>query len=139
MTARPVPEELLPHLRRARDLADRNYAEPLDLDSLAAAAGVSKYHFLRCFAATYGKTPALYLAERRIERAQDLLRATNVTVTEACMLVGYSSLGSFSRKFTELVGMSPSEYQAKFAAEGAPHIPGCYVFMHGLSDRKPLL
>ncbi|MEC3919531.1 helix-turn-helix transcriptional regulator [Nocardia sp. CDC160] len=138
MTTRPVPEELLPHLRRARDLADRNYAEPLDLESLAAAAGVSKFHFLRCFAATYGKTPALYLAERRIERAQDLLRATNVTVTEACMLVGYSSLGSFSRKFTELVGMSPSEYQAKFAAEGAPHIPGCYVFMHGLSDRKPL-
>ncbi|GAB3210336.1 helix-turn-helix transcriptional regulator [Nocardia tengchongensis] len=137
MTERPVPEELLPHLRRARDLADRNYAEPLDLGALAAAAGVSKYHFLRCFAATYGKTPALYLAERRIERAQDLLRATNVTVTEACMLVGYSSLGSFSRKFTDLVGMSPSEYQAKFAAEGAPHIPGCYVFMHGLSDRKP--
>ncbi|MFE4460920.1 helix-turn-helix transcriptional regulator [Nocardia tengchongensis] len=138
MTERPVPEDLLPHLRRARDLADRNYAEPLDLGALAAAAGVSKYHFLRCFAATYGKTPALYLAERRIERAQDLLRATNVTVTEACMLVGYSSLGSFSRKFTDLVGMSPSEYQAKFAAEGAPHIPGCYVFMHGLSDRKPL-
>ncbi|MRH87080.1 helix-turn-helix domain-containing protein [Nocardia sp. SYP-A9097] len=139
MTPRPVPEELLPHLRRARDLADRNYAEPLDLEMLAAAAGVSKYHFLRCFAATYGKTPALYLAERRIERAQDLLRATNITVTETCMMVGYSSLGSFSRKFTELVGMSPSEYQAKFAAEGAPHIPGCYIFMHGLSDRKPLL
>ncbi|WP_067566995.1 helix-turn-helix transcriptional regulator [Nocardia acidivorans] len=137
MTPRPVPEELLPHLRRARDLADRNYAEPLDLEALAAAARVSKYHFLRCFAATYGKTPALYLAERRIERAQDLLRATNITVTEACMMVGYSSLGSFSRKFTELVGMSPSEYQAKFAAEGAPHIPGCYIFMHGLSDRKP--
>ncbi|WP_067543053.1 helix-turn-helix transcriptional regulator [Nocardia crassostreae] len=136
MSARPVPADLLPHLRRARDLADRNYAEPLDLDSLAAAAGVSKYHFLRCFAATYGKTPAVYLAERRIERAQDLLRATNVTVTEACMLVGYSSLGSFNRKFTELVGMSPSEYQAKFAAEGVPHIPGCFVFMHGLSDRK---
>ncbi|QLY32322.1 helix-turn-helix transcriptional regulator [Nocardia huaxiensis] len=136
MSSRPVPEDLLPHLRRARDLADRNYAQPLDLDSLAAAAGVSKYHFLRCFAATYGKTPALYLAERRIERAQDLLRATNITVTEACMLVGYSSLGSFSRKFTELVGMSPSEYQAKFAVEGVPHIPGCYVFMHGLSDRK---
>ncbi|WP_306363021.1 helix-turn-helix domain-containing protein [Nocardia sp. CC227C] len=136
MAARPVPEDLLPHLRRARDLADRNYAEPLDLDRLAAAAGVSKYHFLRSFAATYGKTPAVYLAERRIERAQDLLRATNVTVTEACMLVGYSSLGSFSRKFTELVGLSPSEYQAKFAAEGTPRIPGCFVFIHGLSDRK---
>ena len=116
--------------------ADRHYAEPLDLDGLAAAAGVSKYHFLRCFAVTYGRTPALYLAERRIERAQDLLRATNVTVTEACMLVGYSSLGSFSRKFTDLVGMSPSAYQAKFAIEGAPHIPGCYIFMHGLSDRR---
>ncbi len=137
VTPRPVPEDLLPHLRRARDLADREYAQPLDLDGLAAAAGVSKYHFLRCFAATYGKTPAAYLAERRIERAQDLLRATNVTVTEACMLVGYTSLGSFSRKFTELVGMSPSAYQAKFAADGAPRIPGCYVFMHGLSDRAP--
>jgi AraC-like DNA-binding protein len=132
-----VPEDLLVHLRRARDLADREYAEPLDLDGLAAAAGVSKYHFLRCFAATYGKTPALYLAERRIERAQDLLRATNLTVTEVCMLVGYSSLGSFSSRFRQLVGVSPSEYQARFAVAGAPHIPGCYVFMHGLSDTRP--
>ncbi|MEV6333439.1 MULTISPECIES: helix-turn-helix transcriptional regulator [Nocardia] len=127
---------LLPHLRRARDLADRNYAEPLNLDELAAAAGVSKYHFLRAFAAVYGVTPAAYLAERRIERAQDYLRATNLTVTEVCMLVGYSSLGSFSSKFRQLVGVTPSEYQAKFA-DGAPRIPGCYVFMHGLSDRKP--
>lgn len=130
-----VPEELLVHLRRARDLADRSYAEPLDLDELAAAAGVSKYHFLRCFAATYGKTPAQYLAERRIERAQDLLRATNLTVTEVCMLVGYTSLGSFSSRFRALVGVSPSAYQAKFAERGAPRIPGCFVFMHGLSDR----
>ncbi|MFI7668727.1 helix-turn-helix transcriptional regulator [Nocardia sp. NPDC049526] len=127
---------LLPHLRRARDLADRNYAEPLNLDELAAAARVSKYHFLRAFAAVYGVTPAAYLAERRIERAQDYLRATNLTVTEVCMLVGYSSLGSFSSKFRQLVGVTPSEYQAKFA-DGAPRIPGCYVFMHGLSDRKP--
>ncbi|WP_062983790.1 helix-turn-helix transcriptional regulator [Nocardia anaemiae] len=127
---------LLPHLRRARDLADRNYAEPLNLDELAAAAGVSKYHFLRAFAAVYGVTPAAYLAERRIERAQDYLRATNLTVTEVCMLVGYSSLGSFSSKFRQLVGVTPSEYQAKFA-DGAPRIPGCYVFMHRLSDRKP--
>ena len=123
------------HLRRARDLADRSYAEPLDLDALAAAAGVSKYHFLRCFTATYGKTPAVYLAERRVERAQDLLRATNLTVTEVCMLVGYSSLGSFSSRFRELVGVSPSANQAKFAERGAPRIPGCFVFMHGLSDR----
>ncbi|KAA0020190.1 helix-turn-helix domain-containing protein [Antrihabitans cavernicola] len=129
-----VPADLLVHLRRARDLADKHYAEPLDLDELAATAGVSKYHFLRSFAATYGKTPALYLAERRIERAQDLLRATNLTVTEVCVMVGYTSLGSFSRKFSELVGTPPSAYQQKFAT-GVPHIPGCFVFMHGLSDR----
>ena len=131
-----VPAELLVHLRRARDHADRNYAEQLDLDELAATAGVSKYHFLRCFAVTYGKTPAVYLAERRIERAQDLLRATNLTVTEVCMLVGYTSLGSFSSKFSQLVGVAPSDYQAQFAADGAPRIPGCYVFMHGLSDLR---
>ncbi|MFD4439098.1 helix-turn-helix domain-containing protein [Nocardia sp. NPDC058519] len=125
---------LLPHLRRARDLVDRRYADPLDLDELARSAGVSKYHFLRAFAAVYGRTPAVYLAERRIERAQDLLRSTNLTVTEVCMLVGYTSLGSFSAKFRQLVGVTPSEYQSKFA-DGAPHIPGCYVFMHGLSDR----
>lgn len=135
MTAQPVAHDLLVHLRRARDLADKRYSEQLDLDELARAAGVSKYHFLRCFAATYGKTPALYLAERRIERAQDLLRATNLTVTEVCDLVGYSSLGSFSSKFRQLVGVTPSAYQAKFAAAGVPHIPGCFVFMHGLSDR----
>lgn len=133
----PVPEGMLVHLRRARDTADRDYAEPLDLDRLAAAARVSKYHFLRCFAATYGKTPAQYLAERRIERAQDLLRATNLTVTEVCHLVGYTSLGSFSTRFLALVGLSPSAYQAKYAEVGNPRIPGCYVFMHGLSDRRP--
>ncbi|WP_067838359.1 helix-turn-helix domain-containing protein [Nocardia lijiangensis] len=134
--ARGLPAlSLLPHLRKARDLADQHYADPLNLDELAAAAGISKYHFLRAFAAVYGVTPAAYLAERRIERAQDLLRATNLTVTEVCMLVGYTSLGSFSSKFRQLVGVTPSEYQAKFA-DGAPRIPGCYVFMHGLSDRK---
>ena len=131
-----VPDDLLVHLRRARDLADRHYAEPLDLDTLAATAGVSKYHFLRCFAAVYGRTPAAYLAERRIERAQDLLRATNLTVTEICHLVGYTSLGSFGTRFRQLVGVTPSAYQAQFAAAGVPHIPGCFVFMHGLSDRR---
>jgi AraC-like DNA-binding protein len=131
-----VPEDLLPHLRRARDHADRHYAEPLDLDELASTAGVSKYHFLRCFASTYGVTPGRYLAERRIERAQDLLRSTNLTVTEVCHLVGYTSLGSFSSRFRHLVGLSPRAYQAAFATEGAPRVPGCYVFMHGLSDRR---
>lgn len=131
-----VPDDLLIHLRRARDLADSRYADTLGLDSLASEAGISKYHFLRCFAAVYGRTPGSYLTERRIERAQDLLRATNLTVTEVCVLVGFSSLGSFSTRFTDLVGMTPSAYQAKYAAEGTPPIPGCYVFMHGLSDRR---
>jgi AraC-like DNA-binding protein len=131
-----VPEQLLVHLRRAHDVIDRRYAEPLVLDEIAAVAGVSKFHFLRCFAETYGITPAQYLAERRIERAQDLLRNTNLTVTEVCIAVGYSSLGSFSSRFRDLVGMSPSSYQASFAATGSPRIPGCFIFMHGLSDRR---
>jgi AraC-like DNA-binding protein len=132
-----TPEHLLVHLRRARDLIDRHYAEPLDLSALADEAGVSKYYFLRCFAATYGLTPGAYLAQRRVERAQDLLRATNLTVTEVCRLVGYDSLGSFSSRFKALVGVSPSAYQARYAATGAPMIPGCVVLMHGLSDRTP--
>jgi AraC-like DNA-binding protein len=127
---------LLVHLRRARDLADRRYREPLDLATLAREAGVSKYHFLRCFAATYGRTPGAYLTERRIERAQDLLRATNLTVTEVCLLVGYTSLGSFSSTFRRLVGVSPSAYQASFAESGAARIPGCFIFMWGLPERR---
>jgi len=133
-----VAGDLLVHLRRARDLIDRDYAQPLDLTKLASAAGMSKFHFLRCFASTYGLTPAAYLTERRIERAQDLLRATNLTVTEVCGLVGYASLGSFSNRFTQLVGMSPSAYQARWASTGGPRIPGCFIFMHGLSDRSPI-
>ena len=132
-----VAEDLLTHLRRARDTMDREYAEPLNLTGLAAAAGLSKYHFLRCFTATYGVTPAAYLTQRRIERAQDLLRSTNLSVTEVCLLVGYSSLGSFSSRFRALVGVSPSAYQARWAGTGGPRIPGCFILMHGLSDRRP--
>jgi len=129
-------EALLPHLRRAKDAADRDYAEPLDLDALAAAAHVSRYHFARTFAATYGEPPMRYLTRRRIERAQDLLRSANLSVTEVCVLVGFSSLGSFSSRFRELVGESPSEYRARWAAAGGPHIPGCFLFMRGI-DRWP--
>lgn len=131
----PVADDLLPGLRAARDVMDRDYARDLVLDDLARVAGLSKYHFLRCFAAAYGQTPAQYLAYRRIERAQDLLRATNLTVTEICRLVGYESLGSFSSRFAELVGISPSAYQAKYAGSGGPMIPGCYLLMIGLQDR----
>lgn len=129
-----APDDVLIHLRRARDLADREYAAPLDLDRLAAAAGVSKYHFLRVFRATYGVTPAEYVSRRRIERAQDLLRATNLTVTEVCHAVGFSSLGSFSSRFRSVVGESPSDFQRRYAAAGAPHIPGCVLFMWGLVE-----
>lgn len=125
-----VPASLLPHLRRARDLADRSFAEPIDVDKLAAEAATSKYHFIRCFATVYGETPMRYLTRRRIERAQDLLRATNLTVTEVCHAVGYSSLGTFSTRFHDLVGASPSAYQQAHAS--SPHIPGCYVFMLGM-------
>ena len=131
---REVAPGLVPHLRRARDHIDRNYQAPLNLDGLAAVAGVSKYHFARCFEATYGDTPMRYLTRRRIERAQDLLRAANLTVTEVCMLVGFSSLGSFSTRFRRLVGESPAAYGARWAARGAPHVPGCYVFMRGAVD-----
>ncbi|WP_106212073.1 helix-turn-helix domain-containing protein [Kineococcus rhizosphaerae] len=127
------PDDLLVHLRRARDLIDRHYAEDLDLDRLAATAGLSRFHFLRSFRGAYGCTPGEHLTRRRVERAQDLLRATNLTVTEVCHLVGYSSLGSFSSTFRRLVGTTPSAYQARWAS-GAPRVPGCFVLMHGLRD-----
>jgi AraC-like DNA-binding protein len=131
-----APGDVLRHLRRARDHADAHYAEPLDLEALAAVAGLSKYHFQRLFTATYGLSPAAYVSQRRVERAQDLLRATNLTVTEVCYAVGFASLGSFSSRFRELVGETPSEFQKRYAVDGAPRIPGCFVFMWGLAERR---
>src|SRR5207248_4357682 len=121
-------------LRRAHDHIDRHYQQPLDLGQMAAVARVSKYHFARCFEATYGQTPVRYLTRRRIERAQDLLRGANLTVTEVCMLVGFASLGSFSSRFTQLAGESPAAYRARWAALGGPRVPGCYLFMRGVFD-----
>ena len=116
------------HLRRARDLMDRRYAEPVDLDAMARAAGFSRYHFARSFRAAFGEPPGAYLSRRRVERAKDLLRSANLTVTEICMLVGFSSLGSFSSRFTELVGMAPTAYRAQQVARGGPpQIPGCFL------------
>jgi AraC-like DNA-binding protein len=131
---RAVAVELLPHLRRARDHIDRHYQTALNLDRLAGIAGVSKFHFARSFEATYGETPIRYLTRRRIERAQDLLRVANLTVTEVCMLVGFASLGSFSSRFTQLVGESPTAYRDRWAARGGPHVPGCFLFMRGVLD-----
>jgi AraC-like DNA-binding protein len=126
---------LLSHLRRAHDHVDRHYREPLDLDRLSRVAGVSKFHFVRTFEATYGETPIRYLTRRRIERARDLLRHANLTVTEICMLVGFSSLGAFSRRFTLLVGESPTAYRDRWAARGGPHVPGCWLFMRGAVEQ----
>ena len=132
--SRPLGADLAVHLRRARDHIDRHYATALDLDGLARVAGVSKYHFARCFEALYGEAPIRYVTRRRIERAQDLLRHANLTVTEICTAVGFASLGSFSSRFSELVGESPSAYRARWAARGAPHVPGCWLFMRGVLD-----
>jgi AraC-like DNA-binding protein len=123
---------LLADLRRARDHVDHNYREPLVLDELARVAGVSKYHFARSFEAAYGETPMRYLTRRRIERAQDLLRVANLTVTEVCMAVGFASLGSFSARFRQLVGESPTAYRDRWATRGGPHVPGCFLFMRGV-------
>ena len=126
--ARVSRTERVSYLRSARDLMDLRYAEPLDLDRMAAQAGFSKFHFARAFKDAYGETPANYLTRRRVERAKDLLRAANLTVTEVCMLVGFSSLGSFSTRFSELVGMSPSAFQRASAARGGPPpVPGCFL------------
>jgi AraC-like DNA-binding protein len=120
----------LPHLRAAKDLMDRAYAEPLDLDALARRAGYSRYHFLRAFRDAFGETPRTYLTRRRIERAKDLLRSANLTVTEICFLVGFSSLGSFCSRFTELVGITPTAYRDTAMRDGGPPpIPGCYLMM----------
>jgi AraC-like DNA-binding protein len=121
---------LLPALRRARDLIDRDYAEPLDLHAMANEAGYSRFHFARAFAAAYGETPHAYLTRRRIERAKTLLRSANLSITEICFLVGFASLGSFSSRFRELVGRSPSDYRDDaIARTGVPPIPGCVVLM----------
>lgn len=109
------PEELatLAHLRRARDLMDREFDRPLDVAAIAEAAMMSPAHFSRQFRATYGETPNAYLMTRRMERAQALLRVGDLSVTEVCMAVGWSSLGSFSARFTRLVGETPSAYRAR--------------------------
>jgi AraC-like DNA-binding protein len=120
----------LPALRRARDLIDLRYAEPLDLTTLAREAGYSKFHFARAFAAAYGETPRGYLTRRRLERAKELLRVANLSVTEICFVVGFESLGSFSSLFRRIVGQTPSDYRrASVSRGGPPPIPGCMVLM----------
>ena len=121
-----TPEELanLAHLRRARDLMDREYARPLDVAALARAALMSTAHFSRQFRAAYGETPYAYLMMRRIERAKALLRRGDLSVTEVCLAVGCTSLGSFSARFTQLVGETPTAYRAR-DHRALASLPGC--------------
>ena len=119
------PERLrhLAALRSVRDRMDREYARPLDVEALARGVHMSAGHLSREFKRVYGESPYSYLMTRRIERAKALLRRGDLSVTEVCFAVGCSSLGTFSTRFTELVGVPPSSYRAQ--AEGAGEIPSC--------------
>ncbi len=111
-------------LRRARDRIDREYAQPLDVEAIASGVHMSAGHFSRKFRAAYGESPYSYLMTRRIERAMALLRRGDLSVTEVCFEVGCSSLGTFSTRFAELVGMPPSAYRTR-QAEATAGMPSC--------------
>jgi AraC-like DNA-binding protein len=120
----PENRENLAHLRRARDLIDREYASRLDIAQVARAALMSPAHFSRQFRAAYGETPYRYLMTRRIERAKFLLRSGELSVTEVCLSVGCTSLGSFSSSFTQMVGETPSAYRSRDHS-GLLKVSGC--------------
>ena len=116
-------EDLNRRLLRARDAMDRTYAEPLNVRAVAAVAHISEAHFIRSFRATFGETPHRYLQRRRVERAMFLLRETHRSVTDICFDVGFTSLGTFSRTFREIVGERPSDYRA---GNGPILAPNCF-------------
>jgi len=127
VTSRPAEAQHLrdlARLRRVRDRIDREYAQPLDVEALARGAHMSAGHLSREFRAAYGEAPYGYLMTRRIERAMALLRCGDLTVTEVCFAVGCSSLGTFSTRFTELIGVSPSVYRRE-AARATAGMPAC--------------
>jgi AraC-like DNA-binding protein len=111
-------------LRRVRDRIDREYAQPLNVEALARGVHISAGHLSREFRAAYGESPYSYLMTRRVERAMALLRMGELSVTDVCFAVGCQSLGTFSTRFTELVGMPPSAYR-RAAADGEPGLPAC--------------
>jgi AraC-like DNA-binding protein len=125
------------HLLRAKDLADARYAEPLEVEDLAKAAGLSPAHFSREFRAAFGESPHGYLLTRRLERAAALLRTTDRSVAEICFDVGLRSVGSFTTSFTRTYGMSPTAYRASFpsAAERAL-VPACIIRAYGRPQRR---
>ena len=111
---------------RARDAMDRTYAQPLDVPALASIACVSEAHFIRTFRATFGETPHRYLQRRRVERSMFLLRDTDRSITDICLDVGFSSLGTFSRTFRDIVGESPSEYRQRADRTA---VPTCFAMV----------
>src|SRR6266705_2986604 len=119
-----VAEDSNRRLLRARDAMDRTYSQPLDIPSLARIAFVSEAHFIRIFRATFGETPHRYLQRRRVERSMFLLRETERSVTDICLDVGFSSLGTFSRTFRDIVGQSPSDYRR---CADVPAAPTCFT------------
>jgi transcriptional regulator GlxA family with amidase domain len=125
------------HLLRAKDLADARYFEPLDLEALASAAGLSRAHFSREFRRAFGESPHAYLLTRRLERAAALLRTTDRSVADVCFSVGAQSVGSFTTSFTRTFGISPTAYRAMFppAADHA-RVPACVVRFYGRPQRS---
>jgi AraC-like DNA-binding protein len=115
------------HLLRVRDLIDRAYAQQLNLDALARSAAVSPSYFSRSFKTAFGETPHQYLISRRLERAKALLRSGELSVTEVCLAVGFTSLGSFSSQFRRVVGDTPSGYRDRGGHPDLAKLPGCYV------------
>jgi len=125
------------HLLRAKDLADARYFEPLDVDDLARAAGLSRAHFSREFRGAFGESPHSYLLTRRMERAAALLRTTDRSVADICFSVGLQSVGSFTTSFTRTFGSSPTVYRATFPpAEHQARVPACVVRFYGRPQHR---
>lgn len=130
----PPPDR---HLLRARDLADARYFEPLTVDDLARAAGLSRAHFSQAFRRAFGESPHAYLLTRRLERAAALLRTTDRSVTEICFSVGLQSLGSFTTSFTRTYGLSPTAYREQYPPAAAyALIPGCVARAYGRPQHR---
>jgi AraC-like DNA-binding protein len=125
------------HLLRAKDLADARYFEPLDVDDLAAAAGLSRAHFSREFRRAFGESPHAYLLTRRLERAAALLRTTDRSVADVCLSVGLQSIGSFTTSFNRMFGVSPTAYRARFPpASQHALVPACVVRAYGRPQHR---
>lgn len=134
MTGQPIER----HLLRAKDLADRAYDEGVDVDAMAAAAGLSRAYFSRAFKTAFGQSPHVYLLTRRLERAAWLLRHTDRSVAEVCMAVGWSSVGSFTTTFTRTFAMSPTAYRdAAPPAAAYAVVPACVRRLHGRPAHVP--